>query len=280
MNDQLEADLREEFARRAAEVPAEAGERLRQIDYRPHMRRRWPLSLGAVGAASGTAAAVSVVMLGGSQAAFAGWSATPTAPAEVQSAVAPGNCQARLAAVPGSSGQSGWSHVATDVRGPYTIVVDEDGSSLASCFTGPSFTTVQAESLTAHGGMAVSASGSGGPRATGSSIGVRSLAGGDIEQLLVSHLSQAGNGPFTLVEGRLAPTVSAVTFVLSDGHDVTATTGSGWLVAWWPGGEDVTAAQITSAGGTRTVPLNALIPAPPPPPSNGSSTPIHGSASG
>ena len=83
------------------------------------------------------------------------------------------------------------------------------------------------------------------------------LSGRDIEQLLVSHLSQTENGTYTLVEGRLDPSVSAVTLALSDGQQVTATAGNGWLVAWWPGYQDVTTAQITSGGTTTTVPLEA-----------------------
>ena len=60
MNDQLENDLRELFAVRAAEVSPDAVERLRRIDYRPRTSRRWPLTLTALGVASGTAAVVSV----------------------------------------------------------------------------------------------------------------------------------------------------------------------------------------------------------------------------
>lgn len=289
MNDQLEAELREVFSRRAAEISTEAVERLCRIDYRPHMRRRWPLTVSTVGAATGITAVVSVLMVGGSQAAFAGWSATPTSPVGSRSAVlsadTDGNCQSDLASAPDSSGQGDWNQVATDVRGPYTVTVYENGSdSLASCFSGPSFTTFQAESLSDGGGMAVSlsgsssASGSHAPTA-GSSTGMRLQSGGAIEQLLVSHLSQAGNGAYTLAEGRLASPVSAVTLVLSNGQDVTATTGNGWLVAWWPSSEDVTAAQITSASGTTTEPLTTS-PSPTPPGPNGSSVPVHDPSSG
>lgn len=267
MTDQLEAELRELFALRAAEVSTDAVERLRQVDYSPRTRRRWPMAVSALGTASGTAAVVSVVVLGGSGTAFAGWRATPTNPTAEQTAATQNNCQANL---PALLAQGSWSRVATDVRGPYTVAVYESGTTLASCLTGPSFTTVQAESLTsANGGTMVSASGVSAPGTTGSSSGFL-LSGGDVEQLLVSHFSQAANGPYTLAEGRLEPGVSAVTLVLSDGQDVTATTGSGWLVAWWPGGEDVTAAQITSASGTTTEPMDHVPgPTPPPPPSNG-----------
>ncbi len=269
MNDQLEAELREAFARRAAEVSSDAAERLRSVDYKPHARRRWPLTVSAAGAASGTAAIVSVVMLGGSQAAFAGWSATPTAATDTQSTTTQENCQGYLATMPGGSGS--WTQVATDVRGPYTVAVYESGDTVASCFTGPSFTTAQVESLTSSGKeMAVTANGSS-PPTPGSSSGVDLLSGGGVEQLMVSHLSQAENGAYTLVEGRLVSGVSAVTLVLGDGQDVAATTGSGWVVAWWPGSQDVASAQVTTASGTTTETLSA---APPPqPPSAGNASP-------
>jgi hypothetical protein len=289
MNDQLETELREVFALRAAAVSTDAVERLRRIDYRPHMRRRWPLTISTVGAASGVTAVVSVLMVGGSQAAFAGWTATPATAAGARSAVLSADtadtCQSNLASAPGGSGLGSWNQVATDVRGPYTVTVYQNGStSLASCFTGPSFTTFQAESLTDGGGMAVALSGSRSvsgsqPPSASSSTGIRLQSGGAIEQLLVSHLSQTGNGAYTLAEGRLASAVSAVTLVLSDGQDVTATTGHGWLVAWWPSGEDVTAAQITTASGTTTEPLNAShVPTPPGP--GGSDVPSQDPASG
>ena len=268
MNDQLENDLRELFVVRAAEVSPDSVERLRRIDYRPRTSRRWPLTLTALGAASGTAAVVSVAVLGGAQEAFAGWRATPTTPTAGETAATQNDCEASL---PSALAQGSWSLLATDVRGPYAMSVYESGSTLASCLTGPSFTTVQAESVTAtDGGMVVTASGSGspGPPGVGSSTAIRILAGGGVQQLLVSHFSQAANGPYTLAEGRLAPTVSAVTFVLGDGQDVTATTGSGWLVAWWPGNEAVTAVEVTSAGGTTTAPLS-VVPPPTPPPSPG-----------
>jgi hypothetical protein len=288
MTDQLEADLREVFALRAADVSSDAVDRLRRIDYRPHVRRRWPLTISTVGAATGITAVVSVLMVGGSQAAFAGWTATPTTAEGARSAVlsadTQGNCQNNLASAPGTSGPGTWNQVATDVRGPYTVTVYENGSSLASCFSGPSFTTFQAESLTDDGGMAVALSGSSAtsgsrPPTASSSTGMQVSSGGGIEQLLVSHLSQAANGDYTLAEGRLASSVSAVTLVLSDGQDVTATTGSGWLVAWWPSSEDVTAAQITTASGTTTEPLPAgHLPTPPGP--DGSSVPVHNPSSG
>jgi hypothetical protein len=281
MNDQLEAELREVFALRASEVPTDAVERLRRVDYRPRTRRRWPLTMSALAAASGTAAVVSVVVLGGSQSAFAGWTPTPTTPTAAQSAATQDNCHGYLSTMPGGADQGSWSQVATDVRGPYTVAIYQAGSSFATCFTGSSFTFASFSS--ADGEMAVSASGSAPPGPSGpssTSSGIYSPGDG-IEQLVVSHLSLAGDGPYTLAEGRLDPTVSAVTLVLSDGQDITATTVSGWFVAWWPGSQDATAAQITSASGTTNEPLKSLpSPTPPPLPTDGSPSSGAGPVSG
>jgi hypothetical protein len=257
MNDQLEAELRRVLALRAAEVPAETVERLRRVDYRPRIRRRWPLTVSAVGAATGTAAVVSVVVLGGSQAAFAGWSATPTSPTDTQNTVTQQNCQGRLSTLSGGTGQGSWNQVANDVRGPYTVAIYENGSSFATCFTGPSFTVTSINSTTSKDGeMMVSGSSSSTGSGSGSTSTGMQSPGGGIDQLVVSHLSLTGSGPYTLVEGHSEPTVSAVNLVLSDGQDVTATTGNGWFVAWWPGSQDVTSAKITSATGTTTQPVN------------------------
>ena len=246
------------WARARAALAEVSGDAPHRGDDKPrgwHGRR---LTIGAFGAASAVAVVVSVLMLGGSAtAAFAGWSATPSYPTAEQTAATQTGCQPSL---PDALAQGSWSQVATDVRGPYTMAVYESGTTLASCLIGPSFTSVQAESLTSDSNMVSAGQGPAPASPTGSL-----LSGGDIEQLLVSHESQAGNGPYTVAEGRFGDqTVSAVTLVLSDGEDVTATIGNGWLVAWWPGGEDVTAAKITSASATTTDPLSHLaFPTPP-----------------
>jgi hypothetical protein len=257
MTDQLEAELRQAFAARASQVPADAVDRLRRVDYRPRLRRRWPLTVTALGTASGTAAAVSVLVLGGAQTAYAGWSATPAHLTAAQGGTTPADCASQLPTPPG-----GWTQVASDVRGPYTMTVYVSGTSLASCFSGPSFTSMQAESTTPGGPQWASVSGSRTASGPGSlvtnSSRIQVLAGTDISQLLVTQHSQSDNGPYTLAEGRLAPGVSAVTLVLSNGQDVATTTGAGWFVAWWPGSEDVTAAQVTTASGTTTEPLHTV----------------------
>ncbi len=268
------------WARARAAVAEVSGNAAHRAGHEQRTRRRWPLAIGAVGAASGTAALVSVLVLGGSQAAFAGWSATPSYATAEQTAATQSSCQVDL---PTLLAQGRWTQVAIDARGPYSMAVFESGTTLASCLTGPSFTTVQAESLTSDSAM-VSASGGPAPGAAASPVGTLS-SGGDIEQLLVSHFSEAGNGPYTLAEGRIEPAVSAVTLVLGEGRDVTATTGSGWVVAWWPGGDDVTAAEITSASVTTTVPMEH-VPGPTPPspgrrfPGTGTAVPAGGPPGG
>lgn len=258
------------WARARAAVDAERAGAVGRGEGTRRARRRWPLTISAIGAASGSAAIVSVVVLGGSPPAFAGWSAKPTAPTAVQSVAAQDDCLGTLDSLPGGAGS--WSEVITDVRGPYSIAVYQNAQGYATCFTGPSFTF--ASFTSSDGQMMFSASGSSAPtpgsRMTSSSgTGVTSPGGG-LAEMVVSHLSETGNGPYTLVEGRLDPTVSALTLELEDGQDVTATTADGWFVAWWPGSQDVSDALITSPQGTTTEPVKVpTAPAPPAPPGNG-----------
>lgn len=261
------------WARARAVVGEASGDALGRAEAKPRTRRRWPLTISALGVASGTAAVVSVVLLGGSQTAFAGWSARPTTPTATQTAAAQEDCQSTLATLPGGAGS--WSQVVTDVRGPYTVAVYHNVSGYATCFAGPAFTFASFSS--ASGQMAFTAGSNPptpGSTVTGaSSIGIASPGGG-IEEMTISHLSQTGDGAYTLAEGRLEPTVSAVTLVLGDGQAVTATTTSGWFVAWWPSSQDVATAEITSASGTTTEPVDTHGPPTPPLPSPGTGTAV------
>lgn len=152
----------------------------------------------------------------------------------------------------GLSGQGSWSQALSAVSGPYSAVLYESGSTFASCFIGPSFGLATVNSLnsfpTGGGGVA--------PIAASDTIGYASPGGG-IDHVVVHTLSLAEGGSYTLVEGSLDPAVSAVSLTQSDGQQVTATTANGWFVAWWPGSEEVTAAQITSDSGMTTVPVLA-----------------------
>jgi hypothetical protein len=289
MNQQLESDLRHAFALRVSGIPAETGERLRGIDYHPRTGRiPARLTAGAmVGAAATTTAVVSVVVLGGSQAAFAGWSASP-ASAGAAPAPAPGagaSCQARLAAaptLPDMSAGGTWSAVATDVRGPFTLVIYENGDAHATCLTGPSITVVSqnaSNGKATSGSMSVSQTGGQAGNANGSVAGGRSWAmvtgtgngstSGPLKNVVVAHLASTSQGPYTLVEGQADPDVTGVTIVRSDGEQVQTTIDNGWFLAWWPGTQGATSAQITTSAGVITEVFNTNTPLPPPP-ANGS----------
>ena len=275
MTEQLEADLREALSRCASGIPSDAGARLRAIDYHPRRSRISPrLKVGTLaGAAVTTGTVLSVVILGGASPAFAGWTASPTAASASQTTSADASCQAQLAslaALSGSADGTPWTAVATDVRGPFTLVVYQDGSSDATCLSGPSLTAVSTSS-----GSSASESVSGSASGTGDGSGLSSISrvagsGSDgIEQATVAHLDSTSDGAYTVIDGQLDADVTGVTLVRSDGEDIQASAGSGWFVAWWPGSLDATSAEITTPGGVTTETLNT--PAQPPLPSGSGS---------
>ena len=270
MNHKLEDDLREAFVLHASGMPAEVGERLRRTDYHPRTRRISPrLTVGALaGAAATTVAVVSVVVLGGAPAAFAGWTASPTPAVSGQTATASSNCQTQLAALRNTPPAGGWSAVTTDIRGPYSLVIYQDGGATATCLTGPSLTAVSSSDGDAQSGSVASSGSEAGGGSSSTMIGTS--GSGSIEHLLVAHMASASQGAYTLVEGQVASDVTAVTLVRSDGVDVQASTGNGWFLAWWPGPQDVTSAEITTPSGvtTQTLNMNTL----PPPPTSGSAS--------
>jgi len=258
MNEQLASDLKAAFSRHASALPTGAGAGLRQVDYHPRTSRvPARLTAGALaGAAVTTGTVVSAVVLGSSQAAFAGWSAAPTAASAARTSTAEATCAARLAAVPappGGATPGPWSTVDSDVRGPFTLVVYGDGGGdVATCITGPSITVV---SLSAAHGGSVTASGQGGAvdgRGASGSTMITRIGSGSITKGSVTHLDSTSQGPYTLVEGQLDPSVTGVTLIRSDGEHVEASTANGWFVAWWPGNGDTTSAEITTAAGVTT----------------------------
>lgn len=271
MTTQLESDVRQALAGRAAEISPEVVTRLRGIDYRPRARRRTTglgVTAGLVGAAA-TAGIVSAVTLGSSEAAFAGWSPTPSAKAAVltDSSGPEQTCRSRLdipMSLPGASSvTTPWSVVASDVRGPYTLVVFESGADQATCLTGPSVTAI---SRTTQGGQNTSVQGSsssaGGP-GHGSASAIAGPGSGDLTWYSELHLNST-DGELTLMDGQVASGVTAVTLERSDGSSVQATVGNGWFVAWWPGDVDSFTAEVTTASGTSSVTLHAApIPGPP-----------------
>lgn len=267
---QLESDLSEALSLRASGIPAEAGTRLCGVDYHPRTSRLSPrLTVGSLaGVAATTGVIASVVIMGGSQPAFAGWSPSPTPASTRVTSAADAACQARLAATPAMPGMATdgtWSVAVSDVRGPFTLVIYQSGDTDATCLIGPSMTIVSRSS--ADGGS-VSVSGSAGPgsgragtrrRGTASSsITIGGTGTGELKHFSVAHLDSSSDGPYTVVDGQVDPGVTAVTLVRTGGDPVQASTVNGWFVAWWPGSQDTTSAEITTAGGVSTQKLDTL----------------------
>ena len=229
MNEQLESDLRAALRARAGQVPAAAVTRLTGLEYRPRTRRwRPPVTLGALAAAGAAASVAVIASLGaGTSNAFAGWSPKPTAPAPGQLAAAQASCES------GQSPIAGLPLELSDTRGPFTFSVYANSTSSATCIQGPSFSAVAAN-------LASSA--------------VNVPAG----QVLLSamHRSDRGGQRFAFAEGRTGAGVTALTLTLGDDSRVQATVGNGWFVAWWPGGEGIKSAELTTPAGPKTQTFN------------------------
>jgi hypothetical protein len=215
MTDLLEHDLRDALADRAARFSREASTRLRAVDYHP--RSRWLPSrpaLGALGLSGAAAAAGAAVLLAsGAAPAFAGWTASPTAPLRGQLAGAQQRC-----------GTGAGTPVLSDTRGPYTASIYADGS---TCVEG--------------NGIMISSSTGGG--------GTSSVAAGAIA-LNGAGQSDSDGHALTMVDGPIGTGVTGVSITRSDGTSVQATVKNGWYLAWWPGTERAVTAQVASASGT------------------------------
>jgi hypothetical protein len=292
MNEKLETELRAAFAERAEDIPAFVRERVCRIDYRPRSRALGPrVALGASAALAATGGAV-VALAGlgaGTSPAFAGWSATPTAPASGETAGALVRCTSQLAGV--HTPQSwipavGWKPVLTDTRGPFMAMILRSGPASATCFNGPSFTTIAANSAqvsrasehvaSEHVLKMGSASGAPASSASPPSVSVLGLGGsssGPITQASQSHRATTGGRPYTLVQGQVLAGVTSATLVLSSGSNVQATVADGSFVAWWPGSADAASARVASGSRVSTQQLTfTAMPAVNPGPTNGSSS--------
>jgi hypothetical protein len=274
MKTALEEELGTTLAARARTLSPGVAARLRAIDYHPRQRRRaLPIGLAAGAAGAATVGTVLAVALGGAAPAYAGWSATPTSSAPASTA--PPDCLSALANASAGSGtgaNSGtWQSLLSDVRGPFTITLLQNGTSYATCFTGPSFTEVNR--ITSSGGaggseqsgsLSVTNNAANGAGSTlqggvGSRVRLEETSSGDLTQVLQNQLMTASNGPYSFIDGRVANGVTGVTLVLDDGQDVVATVADGWFVAWWPNSDaSADSAQVTKASGTTSEPFVSL----------------------
>ncbi len=241
MTQQLETQLREAFALRAREVPAQACARLREGDYRPHSSLRLPgLALGGATAIALLAAiALSIAGLSpGTQRAFAGWTPVPTMPARGQVASAEAACKGNLTTLAARDGQ--WQTVLTDTRGPYTIVLLADAGGHANCLTGPE--TVPHPAI-----------GGGEGHQSGTRL---TPPTGRIDVSSYGFSRARDERPYMYVSGHVGSGVSAVTLVLHDGTRVVASVAHSWFLAWWPGTQGAVSARVRSGGHTSTLRLH------------------------
>jgi hypothetical protein len=230
MTEQLESELRAALREHAAQVPAASIARLTHLDYHPRTRRlRPPLAIGALASAAGVAGAAAVVisLTAGVSNAFAGWTATPTAPLPGQLAGAQASCEASQSPI------AGLPLTLTDTRGPFTFSVYANSNSSATCFKGPGLMSISANVASA----------------------ALNVPAGQV-LMSSSHRTDRGGDAFSLADGRTGPGVSGVTLSLDDGTNVRATVGGGWFVAWWPSGHEIKSAELTTPTGTVTQTFN------------------------
>jgi hypothetical protein len=203
-------------------------------------RRLIPLALSLAVAVTAT-----VLIVGtdgtGPQKAFAGWSATPTPAASGQLQAAEAACAAQRPTL------ASLVPTVVDTRGPTTLLVYADGGVSVPTPRYPSgrqFATACATGAPAFGTL------------IGSGAGAIAIAGSEVVPHIEGLQVAADGQGFGYLDGQVGPAVTAVTLVLDDGSSVQATTSNGWFGAWWPGNEGAQSAQITTATGTTTQPLN------------------------
>ena len=229
----------------------------RAITETPRATRRWA-TVGVATIAIGLGVFVLGSTGGAPPNAFAGWTATPTAPASGETAGAVEHCTAQLAGAAGPQSSIpavGWKPVLTDTRGPFTAVILQSASASATCFNGPSLTSIMTSSTQGSGasehvlGMG---SASGAPPSSVSVMGLGGSGSGPISTASLSHLTTSGGQPYTFLQGQGVAGVTGVAVVLSDGTNVQASVGDGSFVAWWPGSANATSARVASAAGVIT----------------------------
>lgn len=261
-SEQFEAELRDAITAISSRISDDVYDRLRSHRYLP---RRHPVR-HALLAVTPVAAALLVVALlktgsgPGTHIAFAGWSATPTAPAPGQVTTANRTCVTNAGKLSAdqrhivietphgtmiTTSQFGapdgsWTPVVDDTRGPYTLVVmtraSTTGTNRGACLTGPG-------SLADHPQLHLA-------------------AGMANSQPLPDALGDWGLGRGaegdTILLGLVGTDVRSVTLTLSDGKTVRATVANSTYAAWWPGPAYPTAAVASTAtGATTTEPLGA-----------------------
>ena len=225
----------------------------------------------AVGALAGAAGAAAIVLFAvglgdGAPKAFAGWSASPTTPAEGQIASAQTACaNAASSLVSGMKdgrteipstmrgsfseiGAGEWQTTLSDTRGRYTMMILQAGNGGLATACRASIGAPSPFVMMESGGAATA------PPAPGE---VRVLT--DAESTGQGAGDGAESAPFTVVDGEVGSGVTALTLTLKDGTQVQASVEKGWFLVWWPGSQaDLLTEKVTTAtdGTTSTQALN------------------------
>jgi hypothetical protein len=275
MSDRFERELKEVFQRRAAGVPEDTYERLRETDFRPRSPTR-RIGFALTGLATvGAAVVISLSLIGvggGPQRAFAGWTPVPTPAVSGRRAAAEAAClkettrsvardlrairqlELRQSAREHSGrhhhrhrllssleAAAGWRTAIADTRGPYTLVVLTNGSNgVATCLTGPDPARIVGASM--------------GFGAPGASLPA-APADGIVELVTGYTAADVERDGFSHAEGKAGAGVKAVRFVLADRTRVTASVANGWYLAWWPGNRPAVATETVAAGRTSSRPI-------------------------
>jgi hypothetical protein len=194
-----------------------------EIGVSERSRRPLVFGLSGLGAVSAAGATVAVLSLsGGAGNAFAGWTPRPAKATAAELTAANGYCTANM-------GFPGLPLQLSEERGPFTAEIFANDTQNDFCLVGPSF-------------------------ANSSGFQTSSPVQVPAGQLFLwgDHTFDDGGEPYGTVIARAADDVTAVTFTLDDGTQVTATLQSGWVVAWWPGTQQVAGAALTTPTGTQT----------------------------
>src|ERR1700721_379044 len=140
MTDTLEQELRAALAERAATMPSETGERLRQLEFRgaaakPPLRvPAWPALGGAVAALGAAIAVVIVLLSSGAAPALAGWTPVPTTPAPAALAAVTKAC--RAVSGPLLRRAMTGKLVLTEQRGRFIAELSTAGAASGVCISG------------------------------------------------------------------------------------------------------------------------------------------------
>jgi len=269
--DELETDLRQALACRAAQVPGDAIARLERLDYRPRGRGRRAMAatdlVSAAGAAAAAgprrramlaASAAAVILAGGAgyglTAAFAGPAASPASSTKTAALTAVNGC-ARLAQVTGALEQVNGDALVIQTSGGQPVTVTTTASTRTSLAASLSDITdgasVRVDGVMSDGTIAAAKVAVGEPTAPGS--GKPQPPGGSGR-----HTVQTVPGA-TIIQGTVADASSTgFTVDTSAGTQVPVTTSSSTVIAGVisvsPGelqvGANTTAVGSSQPGGT------------------------------